>query len=287
MSETIPVFAPLYTKEDEVGQHVVAIGRGTERGAVRMLASQLRGWDWGAGTGVERWGENVFSSVYNNGVENDLLRATFDQDGLPNECTLSSGDSGGGAFIKDASDDLWKLAGIHYAVDDPFYTAAANNTRFDAALFDSSGFYESPDNGATFSLIPGPPPPVPAGFYPTRISTKRAWIYSVLDPTGDFDGDGIPNLLEYALHLDPVLPGVDGLPLVGREGNFLTLTYTKVTTATDITYAVQKSSDLLSWSTATTQDKVIATNGNVQTIKAKIDIGTSARLFARLRVTRP
>lgn len=284
VSETFPVFSPLYTKQDEVGKHVVAIGRGTQRGNARTFGVQLRGWDWGPGDQIKRWGENIVSSIYNTGVENDLLRSAFDQNGLANECTLSNGDSGGGAFISDGG--VWKLAGIHYAVDDPFYTAPSASTKFDAALFDMSDFYESPDNGATFNLITGPPP-IPAGFYPTRISTKLAWIYSVIDPTGDLDGDGIPNLMEYALHLDPLAPDAAGLPRVGREGNFLTLTYSKVTTATDITYTVLQSSDLSSWSTATTQNDILSTNGNVQTIKARIDIGTSTHLFAELRVTRP
>ena len=94
-------------------------------------------------------------------------------------------------------------------------------------------------------------------------------------------------LIEHALHLDPLTPDAAGLPKVGRENNFLTITYTKVTTAADISYTIQQSSDLVSWSTATTQNDVLSTVGNVQTIKAKIDIGTSTSLFLQLRVTRP
>jgi hypothetical protein len=45
--------------------------------------------------------------------------------------------------------------------------------------------------------------------------------------------------------------------------------------------------DLVSWSTANTQDEIVSSSGDLQTIKAKIDIGTSSHLFARLRVTRP
>ena len=65
-------FSPLYTKQDEVGKHVVAIGRGTQRGNARTFGAQLRGWDWGPGDQIERWGENIVSSIYNNGVENDF-----------------------------------------------------------------------------------------------------------------------------------------------------------------------------------------------------------------------
>jgi hypothetical protein len=46
--------------------------------------------------------------------------------------------------------------------------------------------------------------PVPTAFYATRVSAKLAWIYGVTDPTGDFDGDGLPNLMEYALNRNPL-----------------------------------------------------------------------------------
>jgi hypothetical protein len=281
VSGTFSIFAPLYPKQDEVGQLVVDIGRGTRRGNEIDLNGNLQGWGWGAADGRQRWGENIVSSIYNNGPEDDLLRATFDQNGIASECTLSAGDSGGGAFMNDGG--VWKLAGVNFGVDGHFYTDSSGDGQFDAALIEMGGFWQQNDN---------PPPNYvqfsgPSAFYPTRISTKLAWIYSVTDPTGDLDSDGIPNLLEYALHLNPIVPDVNGLPQVGREGTFLTLTYTKVTTATDTTYAVEQSNDLVSWTTATTQDEVVFTTGNMQTIKAKVDASSASLLFLRLRVTRP
>ena len=71
-----------------------------------------------------------------------LLRSAFDENGLANECTLSNGDSGGGAFISDGG--VWKLAGIHYARRRSFYTAPSASTQFDAALFDMFGFLRKP-----------------------------------------------------------------------------------------------------------------------------------------------
>ena len=116
VNETFPSFAPLYTNNDEVGQRLVAIGRGTQRGSAVLVNEQLRGWYWGAGDGVERWGENIVSDIatFTSGP-NDAIYATFDQNGLTNECDFSSGDSGGAVFINDAG--VWKLAGINYAVD--------------------------------------------------------------------------------------------------------------------------------------------------------------------------
>ena len=54
--------------------------------------------------------------------------------------------------------------------------------------------------------------------------------------------DGIPNLLKYALHLNPLSPGTTGLTVQLSSGA-PALTYTKVKSATDITYQVQVSTD--------------------------------------------
>ena len=212
----------------------------------------------GNGDGVQRWGENDVAGIvpYNG---HDLINATFDQHILPNdhpnESHLSSGDSGGAIFLKDNGDGAWKLAAINYAVDD-LYTAPMPSTQFTAAIYDARGFYTF--DGATFTQIGGNAP-VPTGFYGSRISSELAWICSVM-----------------------------ANPQVGREGNFLTLTYTKLLVApTELTYVVEQSNDLIAWSTAMTQDEPGPTTGDVQTIKAKIDVGTSSALFARLRVTRP
>ena len=258
VKETFPSFAPLYTANNEIGQHLVVIGRGTERGSGIFLNSTLRGWNWGPGDGVQRWGENDIANIvpYSG---HDLLYATFDQHSLPiptdhpNESHLSSGDSGGAIFLNDSS--AWKLAGINYAVDD-LYTAPDPSTIFNAAIFDARGFYAY--DGTSFTQISGSSP-VPTGFYCSRISFELAWICSII--------------------ADPQLD---------REGNFLTFTYAKlIAPSTDINYTVEQSSDLASWTVATTQDEVVSTLGDLEIVKAKIDISALTKLFVRLRVTRP
>jgi hypothetical protein len=88
--------------------------------------------DLGSGDGVNA-GKNLVSAIVIS--DNDFLYGTFDAAGLDEEATLSSGDSGSACFIQDG--DAWKLAGIHYAVDGPFYVDASGNGGSDAALFDS------------------------------------------------------------------------------------------------------------------------------------------------------
>ena len=113
---------------DEIGQHLVVIGRGTRRGSEIILDGTLRGWDWGDSDGARRWGENDVADIvpYHG---HDLIYATFDQhvqpNDRPNESHLSVGDSGGAVFLND--NGVWKLAGINYAVDD-LYTAPDPDT---------------------------------------------------------------------------------------------------------------------------------------------------------------
>jgi hypothetical protein len=265
INETFPSFAPLYSKRDEVGQHLVVFGRGVRRGSEVTLGGTLRGWNWGTGDGVQRWGENDVAAVVPF-QGHDLLYATFDQhvqpNDHPNESHLAQNDSGGAVFLND--NGLWKLAGINYAVDGPFWQAIPplgedpKKTELDVALFDSVGFYYFDDTTQTYMQVPGPGP-VPTGFYDSRISSELAWICSAI-----------------------------ANPQVGWEGNFLTVTYWRLNApSTDIVYEIEQSTDLISWGTATTQDEVLSTAGDLQQIKAKVDPGTADHLFVRLSVTRP
>ncbi|MEQ1851253.1 MAG: trypsin-like peptidase domain-containing protein [Chthoniobacteraceae bacterium] len=280
---TFPAFAPLYTRSDETGRQLVVIGRGTQRGSDVFLSAEHKGWEWGTADTVMRWGRNSVSSVESGGAGlGDLLYATFDQDGLPNEAHLSSGDSGGAVFIQDAG--TWKLAGISYAVDEVFIAIGMGDyTSLVAAIFDARGFYAK--NGSTYTLLAGNSP-VPTGFYATRISSNLAWIYSVIDPAGTVAGDGISNLIKYATGMDPLVPATSA-SLPGREPGYATITFNKQTIATDLTYSIEKTTDLVNWMPADTVDDALGTNGTVLTIKSKVAVTMEMQLFLRLRVTRP
>jgi hypothetical protein len=169
-------FAPLYSKRDERGKYLVVIGRGTQRGAEVRLKNKLRGWQWGLGDSVQRWGQNRVGSLLDGGPgTGDLLRAAFDAGAGRNEAELSAGDSGGAVFIKDGR--TFKLAAINYAVDGP-YDMTSSGEGFTAALFDQRGFYTQNQSG-TWTLVSGPAWS-PGGFYATRISSHITWIKSIL-----------------------------------------------------------------------------------------------------------
>lgn len=169
-----PVYAQLYTKRTENGKNLVVFGRGTQRGAEVRINNRLKGWQWGPGDGVQRWGQNRVSGIFQGGAElGEVLRASFNA-GARNEVTLSAGDSGGAVFIKDGK--IWKLAGINYAVEGP-YNTTNSGAGFNAAIFDSRGLYVT-DGGGGWQLFSGRP--TTGNFYVTRISSHVTWINSVL-----------------------------------------------------------------------------------------------------------
>jgi hypothetical protein len=174
VAETFPLFAPLYPRGDEVGQHLVVIGRGSRRGPENVLNGQTRGWDWGAGDSVQRWGENIVSDIRNLSGFGEMLHVLFEQNGLPEEADLSTGDSGGAVFLNDAG--IWKLAALNTDVDGPFYSGPGGNGLFFAALYDERGSYT-----VDGTFISGNAP-VPSGFYSSRVSSRLDWIYSIIDP---------------------------------------------------------------------------------------------------------
>jgi hypothetical protein len=174
VAESFTLFAPLYTGSDEVGKHLVAIGRGTQRGAVTTSAGIPRGWQWGVSDKMQRWGENIVAAIKQRGSAGDMLYALFDKTGLPNECHLANGDSGGAVFLNDGG--VWKLGGINYDVDGAFYTGPNGTGGFLAALFDQRGFFDEDRHFVSGNN------PVPSGFYASRISSRVDWITSVVEP---------------------------------------------------------------------------------------------------------
>jgi hypothetical protein len=109
-------------------------------------------------------------------------------------------------------------------------------------------------------------------------------------------GDGISNLMKYALDLSPWVDGVSGLPvggvLVTGSGTYLTLTYIQVLSATDISYIPQVSSDLQTWTSGAGSIIATGTTANpggtteTVTVQSANPVSNGAQ-FMRLEVTGP
>jgi hypothetical protein len=110
-----------------------------------------------------------------------MLYATFDADAGSDEAHLADRDSGGGVFIQ-APDGTWRLAGVGSAVDGRFSRSDdphdADYGAFDAALLDVGGLYRQTADGWVF--VPDEEQDVPSGFYAARVSSRGAWIGSVV-----------------------------------------------------------------------------------------------------------
>ena len=103
--------------------------------------------------------------------------------------------------------------------------------------------------------------------------------------TADPNGDGVSNLLAYAFGISPTAGAGTPMPVVAFDGANYTLTYQKNTAATDVTFAVQRSANLVNWTTIATSDVVIGTNGSLQTIRATLPAVAGAPWFYRVQAT--
>ena len=109
-------------------------------------------------------------------------------------------------------------------------------------------------------------------------------------------GDGISNLIKYALHLNPFVNGVSGLPtesIVTLSGTiYPALAYTKVIAATDLTYTVQVSSDLQTWNSGASYTATVSATNNPDGVTQSVTIRSLASIsegspqqFIRLQIS--
>jgi parallel beta-helix repeat protein len=106
----------------------------------------------------------------------------------------------------------------------------------------SAIFFNSPASSLSFTSV--------AGYLVWQESF--GWSASASLPDADPNGNGVPNLLEYALALDPLSTTPPALPLVGWDtgrpnGPWLTFSYRHNKSATDLTYEIWSSTDLKNW----------------------------------------
>ncbi len=106
------------------------------------------------------------------------------------------------------------------------------------------------------------------------------------DPLADPDGDGVPNLLEYALGGDPLVPRSAVLPEAELVDGRLAFTFNRIADP-GLIYTVEVSDDLVTW-------QLLDVPGNPSTGEANVagpvtvvdpgDRGAAPRRFLRLRV---
>jgi hypothetical protein len=111
------------------------------------------------------------------------------------------------------------------------------------------------------------------------------------DPLSDPDSDLIPNLVEYALHLDPLLhdAATSSATVYAESGKtHLALTFERMKSAVDVRVVVEVSMDLVHWHSGYPNTVTISTinNGDSEliTVRDSVSIEGSPKRFIRLRV---
>jgi hypothetical protein len=104
-------------------------------------------------------------------------------------------------------------------------------------------------------------------------------------------GDGVANLIKYALGLDPHTPvSLDALGGVSLQQNggqsYLTLTVNRAAKAPDVTYAVQVSNDLLTWSSESTNTVTLVDSPTQLMVRDALPATLPGR-FMRLVISDP
>ena len=116
----------------------------------------------------------------------------------------------------------------------------------------------------------------------TNFSTVQLSDPGISGDLADPAGNGLPNLLDYALGIHP---------WAGTSSGCLCLTFRRMQIASDITYHVQSSGDLVSWTEVWSSATVPYTGGTNASIQVTVPdttlISGTNRRFMRLRVTRP
>jgi hypothetical protein len=112
--------------------------------------------------------------------------------------------------------------------------------------------------------------------------------------TNSYAGDGIANLVKYALGMDPTVPATNGLPEMKMTNSRLALTFNRQKSATDVIYEVQAAGDLFGfsnatvlWSSASNAYGGGTNSSQTVTVQDTVDSASTNRRFMRLQISRP
>ena len=154
--------------------------------------------------------------------------------------TITLVDAAGTIIQSISYDDAWAPssdgAGHSLVLRNPANPAAPT-----AAAWALGGINGSPGN-------PGGPPLTEFNLWRhSHFSPDALANPAISGPSADSSGEGIPNLLRYASGLTPSDPAPPASPFLINDAPALQFIFRQLSSATDLTYSVQSSSDLSSW----------------------------------------
>jgi hypothetical protein len=123
-------------------------------------------------------------------------------------------------------------------------------------------------------------------FTPAQLAQSGA-VGDLDDP----DRDGVANLLEYALGMDPNQASSYGMPVAAVPVDYLTLSFNRQKAATDITYKVEAVGNLNSswveiWNSFNVPYGGGSNPSQQVTVQDTVPVSEAAKRFMRLKVTK-
>lgn len=139
--------------------------------------------------------------------------------------------------------------------------------------------------GNSGTILTSPLPPFQSWSL-ARFSAQQMLDPAVGGPSADPDGDGLSNLTEYALGREPKVAEAAPAPVASNDGTDWIFTYTRPADRTDVTYAVEVSTDLATWTTSgVTHARTVA--GATETWQGRVAMAGRPQVFFRLKVSQP
>jgi len=110
---------------------------------------------------------------------------------------------------------------------------------------------------------------------------------TIAGDNADPDGDGMINVLEYGLNLNPMSQDPVALrPTPFLNGDVLSIDYRKNLSATDVVYTVQGTADFSTWTNIAVTESVLNDDGQTRLVRATPTSPiTGGRYFLRIQVT--
>jgi len=138
-----------------------------------------------------------------------------------------------------------------------------------------------------------------ANFQPVTFNAWKSTVFtpaqlnnpSISGSAANPAGDGVSNLVKYALGMDPNTSSRNGLPtmaLTTINGTlYLSMTYTRNKGATDLGFHPEWSTSLFGWSSSGVIENVLVDGTFTQTIQNLVPVNSRSTLFLHLEIEQP